>query len=54
MFKLKLLKFFYKLLYDLLPPYYNTYRDIIMQEPARTLKKNLINPPFAKTSLHRV
>ena len=48
MFKLKLLKFFYKLSYDLLPPYFNTYRDIIMQEPARTLRQNLIHPPFVK------
>ena len=48
MFKLKLLKFFYKLSYDLLPPYFNTYRDIIMQEPARTLIQNLIHPPFVK------
>ena len=42
MFKLKLLKFFYKLSYDLLPP------DILMQEPARTLRQNLIHPPFVK------
>ena len=48
MFKLKLLKKFYKLSYDLLPPYFNTYRDIIMQEPARTLRQNLIYPPFVK------
>ena len=46
MFKLKFLKFFHKLSYDLLPPYFNTYRDIIMQGPARTLKQNLIHPPF--------
>ena len=48
MFKLKLLKFFYKLSYDLLPPYFNTYHDIIMQEPARILRQNLIHPPFVK------
>ena len=48
MFKLKLLKFFYKLSYELLPPYFNTYRDIIMQEPARTLQHNLIYPPYVK------
>ena len=44
MFKLKLLKFFYKLSYDFLPPYFNTYCDMIMQEPARTLRQNLIYP----------
>ena len=48
MFKLKLLKFFYKLSYDLLPPYFNTYRDIIMQEPALTPRQNLMRPPFVK------
>ena len=48
MFKLKLLKFFYKLSYDLLPPYFNTYRNIIMQEPARTLRQNLRHPPYVK------
>ena len=35
-FKVKLLKFFYKLSYDLLRPYFNTYRDIIIQEQTRT------------------
>ena len=29
-FKLKLLKLFYKLLCDLLPTYFNTYRDVLM------------------------
>ena len=48
MFNLKLLKFYYKLSYDLLPLYFNTHRSIIMQEPARTLIQNLIHPPFVK------
>ena len=33
MYKLKLLKFYYKLSYDLLPPYFNNYIDIIEQKP---------------------
>ena len=38
MFKLKLLKFYYKLSYNLLPPYFNNYIDIIEQKPARDLR----------------
>ena len=48
MFKLKLLKFCYKLSYDLLPPSFNIYRDIIILEPVRTLRQNLIQDPFVK------
>ena len=48
MFKLKLLKLFYNLSHDLLPPYFITYRDIILQEPARTLGQNIIHPPLVK------
>ena len=46
MFKLKLLKLYYKLSCDLLPTYFNTYRDVLMQVPARSLRQNLIHPPF--------
>ena len=35
MYKLKLLKFYYKLSYDLLPQYFNNYIDIIEQKPGR-------------------
>ena len=38
MYKLKLLKFYYILSYDLLPPYFNNYIDIIEQKPARDLR----------------
>ena len=33
MFKLKLWKFYYKLSYNLLPSYFDRYRDIIEQDP---------------------
>ena len=48
MFKLKLLIFFHKLSFDPLPPFSNTYLDTVMQEPACTLRQNLIHPPFGK------
>ena len=48
MCKLKLLKMYYKLSCDLLPTYFNTYRDVLMQVPARSLRQNLIHPPFVK------
>ena len=38
MYKLKWLKFYYKLSYDLLPPYFNKYIEIIEQKPARDLQ----------------
>ena len=38
MYKLKLLKLYYNLSYDLLPPYFNNYIDIIEQKPARDLR----------------
>ena len=44
----EIVKILYKLSYDLLPSYFNTYRDIIMQEPPRTLRRNLIHPLFVK------
>ena len=42
MFKLKLLKFYYKLSYDLLPPYYITYSEILTQIPSRELRHHYI------------
>ena len=38
MYKLKLLKFYYKLSYDLLPPYFNYYIEVIEQKPFRNLR----------------
>ena len=48
MFKLKLFKLYYKLSCDLLPTYFNTYRDVLMQVPERSHRQNLIHPPFVK------
>ena len=39
MFKLKLLKFCYKLSYDLLPSYFQTYRHVIEREPTRDFRQ---------------
>ena len=39
MYKLKLLKCYYKLSYDLLPPYFNYYIEVIEQNPARNLRQ---------------
>ena len=39
-FKLKLLKFYYKLTCDLLPSYFNTYLDVINRAPPRQLRIN--------------
>ena len=43
MFKLKLLKFYYKLSYDLLPSYFQTYREVIEREPTRDLRQHCIH-----------
>ena len=48
MYKLKLLKFYYKLSYDLLPPYFNNYIEIIEQKPARDLRYQYIHAPLVK------
>ena len=48
MYKLKLLKFYYKLSYDLLPPYFNIYNVILRQEPARDLRQHYIHLPLVK------
>ena len=47
-FKLKLLKFFYKLSYDLLPPYFNRYRDVIDKKPPRVLRQHFNYQPMIK------
>ena len=47
-FKLKLLKFFYKLSYDLLPPYFNSYHAVIDRKPPRVLRQHFIHQPMIK------
>ena len=48
MFKLKLLKFYYKLSYDLVPSYFQTYREVIEREPTRDLGQHCIHSPLIK------
>ena len=47
MFKLKLLKFYYKLSYNLLP-YFITYSEILTQNPPRELRHNYIHASLVK------
>ena len=49
-FKLKLLKFYYKLCNNLLPPYFDSYRDVIDREPPRALRQHFIHQPMIKRS----
>ena len=48
MFKLRLLKFYYKLSYGLLPQYFNCYRDVIEKQPQRVLRQHIIHQPMIK------
>ena len=48
MYKLKLLKFFYKLSYNLLPTYFDNYSETLEQNPIRDLRQNLIHGPLIK------
>ena len=48
MYKLKLLKFYYKLSYDLLLPYLNHYIEVIEQKPVRNLRQHYIHAPPIK------
>ena len=48
LFKLKLLKLYYKLSYNLLPSYFDKYREIIEHETARVLRINYIHPPLIR------
>ena len=43
LFKLNLLKLYYKLSYNLLPCYFDKYREIIEHEPACILRNNYIH-----------
>ena len=49
-FKLKLLKFYYKLCKNLLPPYFDSYCDVIDKEPPRSLHQHFIHQPNIKRS----
>ena len=48
MYKLKLLKFYYKLSYDLLPPYFNNYIKINDHKPVRDLHYQYIHASLVK------
>ena len=48
MYRLKLLKFYYKLSYDLLPPYFNYYIEVIKQKLVRNLRQHYIHAPLIK------
>ena len=48
MYKLKLLKVYYKLSYDLLPPYFKYYIEVIEQKPVRNLRQHYIHAPLIK------
>ena len=50
-FKLKLLKFYYKLSNNLLPPYFESYRDVINREPPRALRQHFIHQPMINTGI---
>ena len=49
-FKLKLLKFYCMLCDNLLPSYFDSYRDVIDREPARALRQHFIHQPLIKRS----
>ena len=48
MFKLKLLKFYYKLSFNLLPKYFECYRNVIERAPVRELRQHYIHPPLIR------
>ena len=48
MFKLKLLKFYYKLSYDLLPSYFISYSEILTHNSPRELRHYYIHAPLVK------
>ena len=47
-FKLRLLKFYYKLCSGLLLPYFNRYREIIEMGPPRVVHQHVIHQPMIK------
>ena len=48
MYKLKLLKFYDKISYNLLPTYFDNYSETLEQNPIRDLRQNLIHGPLIK------
>ena len=42
------MKYFHKLSYDLLPLYFNSYRDDIDKEPPHALRQDFIHQPMIK------
>ena len=48
MFKVKIVKFYYKLSYCLLPKCFYSYVYTLEEEPARVLCHNSIHPPLIK------
>ena len=48
--KLKLLKFHYKLCNNLLPPYFDSYRDVIDRKPLSALRQHFIHQFMIKRS----
>ena len=48
MYKLKLLKFYYKLAYDLLQPYSNYYTEVIERKSIRNLRHHYIHASLIK------
>ena len=48
MFKVKILKFYCKLSYGLLPKYFNSYIHKLEEETVRVLRRNIIHPPLIK------
>ena len=54
MFKLKLLKFYYKLSSNLLPQYFESYRDEIERAPVRELRQHYNTPSTNKKGICRM
>ena len=48
MFKLKLLKFYYILSFNLLPKYFECYRNVIERAPVRELRQHYRHPPLIR------
>ena len=48
MFKIKLVKFYYKLSSNLLPQYFESYGDVIERAPTRELRQHYIHPPLIR------
>ena len=48
LFRLKILKLYYKLSYNRLPSYFDKYREIIEHEPSRVSRIKYIHPPLIR------